>query len=130
MLKIVEVHLSARACGEYIVLQNHGLTTVSMRGWALCTDTYLRDSPDSAAQNMLIFQEDIAIKPYTRIVVFTGPGENGWQPTTDGKSAYVVYWGREEPVWRRADNVHLLQVANSKRIVLPDRLIETILEAA
>ena len=130
MLKIVEVHLSARACGEYLVLQNHGLTTISLRGWALCTDTFLHDTPDSAARNMLVFQDDIPIKPYTRVVVFTGEGPSGWQPTTDGKSAYVVYWGREEPVWRRADNVHLLHTTCSRKIVLPEKLLEPLLNAA
>src|ERR1044071_5792751 len=41
MLKIIDVHASASAGGEYVVLQNEGLTTVNLRGWALCTQRYL-----------------------------------------------------------------------------------------
>ena len=119
MLKIVDVHPSSNPQGEYVVLQNLGLVTVSLRGCALCTDAYLDGCLKTVGSAMYIFQEDIPIKPYTRVVVFTGDGDNGWVPTTDGKQAYCVCWGRPESVWQSAKNVHILQIAASRRIVPP-----------
>jgi hypothetical protein len=126
MLKIVEVHLSAHAGGEYLVIQNHGLTTLSLRGWAVCSDRYLHDCPESAAREMYVFQDDISIKPYTRIVLFTGQGETGWRATTDGKTAYVVYWARTECAWHYSECVNLLHIACSKRIVTPEQAEEVV----
>src|SRR5579871_1020784 len=91
MLKIVEVHASEGAQGEYIVLQNTGLITVSLRGWALCTDAYLDGDAARIADEMYIFRDDIPIKPYMRVVLFTGSGQDGWVPTVDGKQAYCAY---------------------------------------
>jgi len=85
MLKIVEVHPSSNPKGEYVVLHNLGLVTENLRGCALCTDAYLDGSIKNVGASMYIFREDIAIKPYMRVVVFTGCGEDGWMPTTDGK---------------------------------------------
>jgi hypothetical protein len=116
MLKIIEVHPSSHLSGEYVVLQNHGLMTESLRGWALCSDTYIHGGPEAAAREMYIFQEDIPVKPYGRVVLFTGAGAPGWYPTIDGKHAYVAYWGRREQVWSTVDQVHLLHVASSRRI--------------
>src|SRR5437016_5843477 len=80
MLKIVDVHLSERSDAEYVVLQNQGLTTLSLRGWALCSDVFLEGDPEASAETTFIFSEDVPIKPYTRIVLFTGEGEDGWCP--------------------------------------------------
>ncbi len=117
MLKIVEVHPSLSVAGEYVVLQNTGLTSVSLRGWALCTQTYLGGDAALAGRDMYIFTHDIYIKPYGRVVLFTQSGECGWYPTNDGKSAFVVYWGRSERIWSCAEQVHLLQLAASRRVV-------------
>ena len=54
-----------------------------------------------------------------RVVVFTGCGEDGWMPTTDGKQAYCAYWGRAQSVWNGAENIHVLQLAASRRVVQP-----------
>lgn len=116
MFKITDVHGSAKTASEYIVLQNQGLMTLSLRGWALCSDTYMLGDPASAAREMYIFHEDIPVKPYGRVVLITGSGDSGWRPTTDGKQAYVQYWGRSAPVWSAVDQVHLLHVAGSRRI--------------
>src|SRR5579871_2899505 len=99
MLKIVEIHAASGVQGEYIVLQNMGLVTVSLRGWALCSDAFLEGEPAKLAEEMYIFREDVAIKPYTNVVLFTGEGEDGWVPTIDGKQAYCAYWGRPERLW-------------------------------
>ena len=119
MLKIVDIHVSPSAAGEYVVLQNQGLTTVSLRGWALCTDAWLGGDPEAAAREMYLFADGVPIKPYTRVVLFTGAGETGWCPTTDGKTAYLVYWGRPEPVWSRVENLHLVHLASSRKVVPP-----------
>ena len=124
MLKIVEIHTSLRTSGEYVVLQNQGLHTVSLAGWALCTDTYLCGSAEEASTKMFVFHDDVPIKPYARVVLFTGRGQSGWCATNDGKQAFVAYWGKDESVWRDATHVHLLQIAASKRVVLPDAEIE------
>jgi hypothetical protein len=105
MLKIVDVHLAARAGGEYIVLQNHGLTTISLRGWAVCTNAYLDHSSEAAFRSMYVFREEICIKPYQRVVLFT---------------CYVCYWGKRDRVWMDAESVHLLHVACSRKVVMPE----------
>ena len=96
MLKIIEVHPATNTQGEYIVLQNQGLVTVSLRGWALCTDAYLESDPARMAQEMYVFREEVPIKPYTRVVLFTGNGEDEWVPTIDGRQAYCAYWNRRD----------------------------------
>ncbi|HLV81869.1 MAG TPA: hypothetical protein VKT32_16395 [Chthonomonadaceae bacterium] len=119
MLKIVEVHAAESAYGEYIVLQNQGLRAVLLRGWALCTDTYLEADTARFAEEMYIFRQDIALEPYARVVLFTGSGQESWAPTTDGRWAFCAYWGRSERVWTRADHVHLLHLLGSKRVQQP-----------
>jgi hypothetical protein len=119
MLKIVEVHPTQRAQGEYVVLQNVGLVNVNLRGWALCTDAFLEADNHRLAQEMYIFRDDVQIKPYARVVLFTGVGDNEWMPTIDGKHAYCAYWGRSEPVWTDAGNVHVLHMLTTRRVVLP-----------
>lgn len=116
MLKIVEVHAASTAQGEYVVLQNQGLVTVSLRGWSVCTDAYLYGEPSELAQQMFIFRDDVQIKPYTRVVLFTGAGEDGWVPTIDGRQAYCAYWQRTERIWSQAQNVHILHLAASRCI--------------
>jgi hypothetical protein len=116
MLKIVDVHQSATINGEYLVLQNQGLTTISLRGWVVASDAYACGDPHEAADEMYVFVEDIPIKPYTRVVLFTGPGEDGWYPTNDGKRAYLAFWGHTRRVWSTASRVVLLQPACSRRI--------------
>lgn len=116
MLRIVDVHAAPTARGEYIVLQNQGLVTVSLRGWALCTDAYLCGDADQIASEMYIFRDDIPIKPYTRVVLFTGEGEDGWLPTVDGRQAYCAYWGRQERIWSQTDSVHILHLLSSRRV--------------
>ena len=119
MLKIMEVHPSANPACEYVVLQNVGLVTVNLRGCAICTDGYLTANMTngrSESETMYIFRDEIAIKPYTRVVLFTGTGEDGWVPTIDGKQAYCAYWDRAHSVWAVAEQVHVLQVTTSRRI--------------
>jgi hypothetical protein len=123
MLKIVDIHLSPTAVGEYIVLQNQGLQTVSLRGWAVCTECYLHGALDEAVREMFVFREDVRVKPYTRVVLFTGEGQSGWHPTTDGKQAYLIYWGRAEAVWGKSDYLHLLQLASSRKVVAGEQSV-------
>ena len=117
MLKIVDVHLSSSPQGEYIVLQNQGLQTISLRGWAVVTDRWFWGEPESAAPETYVFCRDVSIRPYTRVVLFTGQGEEGWRPTTDGKQAYLVYWGRDRSAWHDTEFVHLVHVVSSKRAI-------------
>jgi hypothetical protein len=117
MLKIVDVHLSSSPQGEYVVLQNQGLQTISLRGWAVVTDRWFWGEPESAALETYVFCREVAIRPYTRVVLFTGEGEEGWCPTTDGKQAYLVYWGRDTSAWHDTEFVNLVHVASSKRVI-------------
>jgi hypothetical protein len=119
MLKIVDVHLSSSPQGEYVVLQNQGLQTISLRGWAVVTDKWFWGEPVSAAPETYVFCRDVPIRPYARVVLFTGAGEEGWCPTTDGKHAYLVYWGRAASAWRDTECLHLVHVASSKRTASP-----------
>jgi hypothetical protein len=116
LLKIIELHTSPYAGGEYVVLQNHGLTTLSLRGWALCGNSFLTGDAQAAAREMYIFSEDIPIKPYGRVVLFTGEGEDGWYQTVDGKQAFLVYWGRKNPVWSETGDVFLLKTTCSRKV--------------
>jgi|SRR5579862_2664582 len=116
MLKIIEVHASERQGGEYVVLQNVGLVTVNLRGWALCTDAYLEGDPNRMAGQMYVFRDEVGIKPYTRVVLFTGHGEDGWVPTIDGRQAYCAYWNRIDKVWTDARNVHVLQMLATRPV--------------
>ncbi len=116
MLKIVELHTSKNAQGEYVVLQNHGLTTVNLRGWAICTEAYLEGCIRDMTEEMFIFREDISIKPYTYVVLFSGQGVDDWEPTVDGRQAYCAYWNRRNSVWRNTSHVHILQLTASRRV--------------
>jgi hypothetical protein len=117
MLKIVDVHASHTPQGEYVVLQNQGTRTVQLKGIALCSELYLSCDPHTAAPETYIFREETVIKPYGRIVLFTGSGYDGWQPTTDGRQCYVAYWNRPELVWSQRESVHLLRIESSHRVV-------------
>jgi hypothetical protein len=116
MFKIMELHPSSHPNGEYVVLQNHGLMTESLRGWVLCSDALLLADPEAAAREMYVFREDISVRPYGRVVLYTGAGAPGWYPTTDGKHAYVAFWGRRDRIWSCVDQVHLLHIACSRRL--------------
>ena len=117
MLKIEEVHTSAGVQGEYIVLQNQGLLTVNLRGWALCTDAFLDGDETQLVNGLYVFREEEQIKPYTRVVLFTGSGVNGWVPTIDGRLAYCAYWGKKERIWTLANYVHVIHLFTSKKVV-------------
>ncbi len=117
MLKIVELHPGDTPGKEYVVLQNLGISTVSLKGWALTGDAWLSGNAGKSAQETYIFTDDVPIKPYTRVVLFTGGGVDGWTPTTDGKQALLIYWNRGEAIWSRCSYVHLLQVAASRKVV-------------
>ncbi len=119
MLKIVELHTSKSAQGEYVVLQNQGLITVSLRGWAVCTEAYLDGNIRDMSDAMFIFREDIAIKPYTYVVLFSGKGRNDWKPTVDGRQAYCAYWNKHCAVWGKSSHVHILQITASRRVSSP-----------
>jgi len=117
MLKITEIHPSRNASGEYVVLQNQGLMTVALRGWMLCSEAYLSPEWDPRIHPVYVFRQEVAIKPYQRVVLFTGAGEEGWYSTTDGKLAYVAYWGRSECAWSRVGHLHVLHCASSRRVL-------------
>jgi hypothetical protein len=117
MLKIVEVHACHYPDGEYVVLQNQGTLTVPLRGYLLTSQDFLQLDPYNVSNAMYVFRAEATIKPYGRVVLFTGAGYDGWQPTTDGRQCYVAYWGREETVWSRCETVHLLRPESSLRVV-------------
>lgn len=117
MLKVVDVHPAADVRGEYVVLQNQGLVSVTLRGWALCTEALLSGEMTQIADELYVFRDEIAVKPYTKVVVFSGEGEDGWVPTTDGRLAYCAYWNRSRRIWSDAKRVHLLHLANSRPVV-------------
>ncbi len=117
MLKVVDVHPAADVCGEYVVLQNQGLVSVTLRGWALCTEAFLTGDMTQIADELYIFRDEIAVKPYTKVVLFSGEGDDCWVPTTDGRLAYCAYWNRSRRIWSDAKRVHLLHLASSRPVV-------------
>jgi hypothetical protein len=116
MLRIVDLHLSTHVDGEYVVLQNQGLQTINLRGWMLVDEALFSGNPAAAAQNMYIFTDDVVLKPYTRVVLFTGTGFTGWQPTNDGRHAWVAYWNRPGRVWTFAKQLVVMQPAATRRV--------------
>ncbi len=117
MLKIIEVRTAPRPEGEYVVLQNEGLVSLSLCGWALCSESvFSPDSPDWSS-SFYMFDHDVNIRPYTRVVLFTGSGEDGWVPTIDGKQAFLAYWNRRQSVWKNAQTIHILRLAGSRRVI-------------
>jgi len=126
LLKIVDLHPASTPGSEYVVLQNQGLITISLKGWALAGDSYMSGDPGRSASETFIFAEDIPIKPYTRVVLFTGEGTDGWYETIDNKTAYLVYWNRPSSVWTDTPFVHLLRPVSSCKVVsadLPDTVL-------
>ncbi len=119
MLKIVEIHSAESVQNEYIVLQNQGVVTVNLKGWAVCTDAYLLENEFDMKSGMYVFRMSEEVKPYTHIVLFTGAGQNGWVPTNDGRLAYCAYWGNSERVWSEAKNIHVLQLVSSRTVREP-----------
>lgn len=120
MLKIVDLHLAQTPSAEYVVLQNQGLMTVDLHGWVLCSEKYLLGEPVAASRETYVFTDHVSVKPYGRVVLFTGAGISGWYPTTDGKQAYVCYWGQRDTVWDRAEQIHLLYSASSRKVTSPN----------
>jgi len=116
MFRIVDVHVAEGARAEYVVLQNLGIITVSLRGWAVCTGAYLDGDTNEIASQMYVFKCDVPVNPYTRVVLFTGSGEDGWMPTVDGREAYCAYWNRHERIWSHATHIHVLRVSGSRSI--------------
>lgn len=129
MLKIIEVHTSSKANGEYIVLQNQGLVTVNLRGWAVCTDALLEADPAKLVESIYIFRQKADIKPYQNVVLFTGAGEDGWVPTNDGRQAYCSFWNRRETIWSEAGKINVLHVSSTKNLIAP-RLESVAISAA
>ncbi len=117
MLRIAEIKHSQSVRGEYIVLQNTGLVAINLRGWAVCTESLMEGTISQIAASLYVFQTDAVVKPYTKVVLFTGSGEDGWRETTDGRQAYCAYWNRELPVWHGARSVNVLHVAGSRAVV-------------
>jgi len=125
MLRIIDIQVSGTANGEWVVLQNHGMTTVNLRGFMVCGNTYLRGNPDSAAKEMFIFTADEPVKPGTRVVLISSHGSDGWYPTIEGGSAYVTYANRSDSLWSQADALHLLQPI-STRPIHPGQILELV----
>jgi hypothetical protein len=120
LLKITDLHPASTPGSEYVVLQNQGLITISLKGWALAGDSYLSGDAARSAGETFIFSDDIPIKPYTRVVLFSGEGTDGWYETIDNKTAYLVYWNRPTPVWIDTPYVHLLRPVGSCKVLSPD----------
>src|SRR5687768_8127398 len=125
MLKIIDIQVSGTAAGEWVVLQNHGMTAANLRGFVLCGNSYLNGNPESAAKEMFIFTADEMIKPGARVVLLTTYGKDDWYPTIEGGSAYVAYANRAESLWSHADELHLLQPISARRIH-PGQILELV----
>lgn len=117
MLRIAEIKLSQSVRGEYIVLQNTGLVAINLRGWGLCSEALMDGSIGEIMGSLYVFQTDAVVKPYTKVVLFTGSGEDGWRETVDGRQAFCAYWNRDKPVWNATRSVHVLHVAGSRAII-------------
>jgi hypothetical protein len=125
MLKIIDIQVSGTAAGEWVVLQNQGMTPVNLRGFVVCGNSYLSGNPESAAKQMFIFTADETLKPGTRVALLSAHGKDGWQPTVEGGTAFVAYANRAESLWSHADELHLLQPVSS-RPIHPSQILELV----
>jgi hypothetical protein len=125
MLRIIDIQVSGSAAGEWVVIQNHGMIAVNLRGFMVCGDSYLSGNPESAAQQMFIFTADETIKPGARVALLSSYGKDGWQPTNEGGTAFVAYANRAESLWSHADKLHLLQPISSHSIH-PGQILELV----
>ncbi len=119
MLKILELHPSQNPQGEYVVLENQGLVTINLKGYALCSEAFLQGEKRQLADEMYVFREEIPVKPFQRVVLFSGDGEDCWVPTIDGKQAYCAYWHRDNGMWSHTQQLLVLQIAASRRTSTP-----------
>lgn len=117
MLKIIEVHPALRPEAEYVVLQNEGLVSLALCGWALCSETVFDSDSRGWSSSFYMFDQDANIRPYTRVVLFTGSGEDGWAPTIDGKQAFLAHWNRQQSVWKHAQTIHIMRITGSRRVI-------------
>ena len=117
MLKIIEVHPAPRPEAEYVVLQNEGLVSLTLCGWALCSEMVFTADPCDWSSSFYMFDQDADIRPYTRVVLFTGVGEDGWAPTIDGRQAFLAHWNRKQPVWKHAQTIHIMRITGSRRVI-------------
>lgn len=116
MLKILELHPTSNSQGEYVVMENQGLVTINLKGYALCSEAFLMGDGGRLADEMYVFRDEVAVKPFQRVVLFTGFGENSWLPTIDGKQAYCAYWNRPSGMWNRSSDLLVLHIAASRHI--------------
>ena len=125
MLKIIDIQVSGTATGEWVVIQNHGMTPLNLRGWIILGESYLSAQPESAARQMFVFREEANIKPGVRVVALSSHGKDGWYPTAEGGTAYVAYANRSDSLWSQADTLHLLQPIHAHPIH-PAQILELI----
>ena len=71
------------------------------------------------SEEMFIYREEIAINPYTYVVLFSGTGIDDWKPTVDGRQAYCAYWNKNCAVWEKSSHVHILQITASRKMSSP-----------
>ncbi len=116
MLKILELHAATNPQGEYVVLENQGLVTINLKGYALCSEAFLMGDEGRRADEMYVFRDEIPVKPFQRVVLFTGYGDNSWLPTIDGRQAYCAYWNRASGMWNRSSELLVLHIAASRHI--------------
>lgn len=125
MFRITDIQVSGTAAGEWVVMQNHGMIPLKLRGWVIAGDIYLTGNPEPAAKQMFIFTAEVTIKPGVRAVLISTHGNDGWYPTVEGGTAYVTYANRAESLWSHAGELHLLQPVSSRRIH-PAQILELV----
>ncbi|MCS6829266.1 MAG: hypothetical protein RMM08_13390 [Armatimonadota bacterium] len=112
MFRVVGVETGDHPRREFVVIRNQSLRYENLRGWAVTDESYFTADPRMVAERLYIFREEIMIEPGSYVALCTGSGANHWARAGDGRSVYVVYWGRERPVWRDSQRVMLIQVAH------------------
>lgn len=112
MFRVIGVETGDHPRREFVVIRNQSLRYENLRGWAITDESFFENEPLRLAERLYVFRDEMMVEPGAYVALCTGVGENHWARAGDGRSVYVVYWGKERCVWRDSRRVMLVQVAH------------------
>lgn len=116
MLRIVGIQRGQSAAEEFVLLQNHGVLKVTLRGHAILDDAALEDGIAYEPCRVHVFQEEIQIPAGCYVLLITGGGEDGWFRSEDGSLIYAIHRGLHSPVWSAPNTtLHLLAPTHCRK---------------
>lgn len=122
MFRVIGVETGEHPRKEFVVIRNQSLRYENLRGWAITDESFFGDNPLTLAQRLYVFREEMMVEPGAYVALCTGAGENHWARAADGRSVFVVCWGKDRCIWRDSQRVMLVQIAHiAPKTVMPPR---------